>query len=101
MYFEVGNEENCYPRQYFQELANDRGMVVNIQKAKVQYGNGYFYCDEFGEVGEVGNGECGILCSSYSPRNKKSGRCRHSKNTYVASGDIIQIKPIERGRYGL
>ena len=94
-YFKYPDSENCYTKQHFIQEMKDRGITeLEVYPAKIMYGLGYFYCQEFGESGESGEG-CGKDCESYKPRNGKNGRCVHHSCCYEAS-DIIVILRIKR-----
>lgn len=77
--------EFCYTLESIKDQIlldrKDLDETILIQ-AKVDTGNGFYYCREFQAVGESGDG-CGIQCKEYSPRNGKNGRCRHHANTYT------------------
>ena len=76
-------EDSSYHLSYWKEYMKDNLLTeIKLFEAKVDFGNGYFYCQELGILDEVGNEWCGKLCRSYKPRNGKNGRCRHSGHTY-------------------
>ena len=94
-YFSDIDEERCYSLKHQKEMMEEDNILeMDIFEAKIDYSGGYFYCREFGEVGEVGE-SCGKFCDKYSPRNGKNGRCRHSTNCYIPTDKIkhIKIKP--------
>ena len=62
---------------------------IKVFKAKVERGTGYFFCTVFQEVGETGN--CGE-CDKYSPRNHKSGICKHYGYVFENTGQEIILK---------
>ena len=82
-------DEACYSLDYFQEQLGNGLTELIIYPAKMVTDSEYFYCAEFQEVGEVGEG-CGKMCDKYEPRNGKNGRCRHARNCY----EPIMDKPI-------
>lgn len=43
---------------------------------------GFFWCREFEFAGEKSEVGCGKYCPSYSPRNGKSGCCKHYSTTF-------------------
>lgn len=67
---------------------------AEIIEATIVTGGGFFFCDEYNEIGESGE-SCGLQCQKYAPRNGKSGRCKHHKNTYEPSDKVrtLKIKP--------
>lgn len=91
-YFENIDSEGCYPIDYFREQLEERQLPeMKLHVAVMVRGEDFFWCDEFNEVGESGE-SCGKQCDCYSPRNGKNGRCRHHKNCYEPSDEIITIK---------
>jgi hypothetical protein len=74
-HFETQDSEFCHPKQVL--LAN--GVTVAFE-AKPVKGTGFFFCNEFQQVGEVGN--CGRDCLMYNPRNGKNGICKHYRGVY-------------------
>lgn len=81
-YFELGNEENCYPLDFFKdELKYHDDEKIMLRLAKREYHNGFYWCSKNGECGESGDGACGLECQDYKPRNGKSGRCVYHVNT--------------------
>jgi len=81
LYFTGVDGENCYPLDYFREQLDEYNKEIVVYPAKMIVGESFFWCKEFGEVGDVGEG-CGKCCEKYAPRNGKNGRCRHSMNCY-------------------
>ena len=90
-YFEKDDYEMCYTKDRFIELMEERGTTeIEIYPAKMVVGERMFYCQEYGYVGESGEG-CGRFCDSYKPRNGKNGRCRHHSNTYEPTDKPIKL----------
>jgi len=84
LYFEpkYDNCERCDTISHWKQVMRDEGLKkIKLHEAKIEYGTGYFFCEYFGEAGEVGHG-CGKVCPQYKPRNGKNGRCRHSGHVY-------------------
>jgi hypothetical protein len=72
----------CCLKDHKQFMIENDIKEMEVFEAKIEYGNGLFYCSKIDEVGGVGNG-CGeFFCDKYSPRNGKNGRCRFSGHTY-------------------
>lgn len=91
-YFEVGDWEQCLPLDYFEErLKESDAKELHIVGAVIDYGGDGMYCSESGETMYKGEGECGLSCSLYKPRNGKSGRCCYSKNCYRDSGEAFVL----------
>jgi len=62
-----------------------------VYEAERMVGSGYFFCNYFDEIGEVGDG-CGKSCEGYEPRNKIKGICKHSIPTYEQTDKMIMLK---------
>lgn len=91
-YFERLDSEGCYPKEYFIDQMKDNDITeMEVYPAKVEYGTGYFWCSEYGEIGEIGE-TCGHLCDEYRPRNGKKGRCVSHKNCYTHAEKPITLK---------
>lgn len=89
-YFQSG-DESCYPLAYHRQCMDDWGLQeLTVFEAKVERGTGYFFCKEFSDVGEVGEG-CGKGCSKYTPRNGKNGICKHYGNVYEQTDIAYKI----------
>lgn len=81
-------------KMYFTDFSDNCWTLKSIKSEMMEYGinqieaneaiptkdNDYFYCKEFGEVGE--KRYCGKICDKYSPKNGKSGCCRHVGKLY-------------------
>lgn len=84
-YFRNKESETCHSEAYFQELMKENGLTqVEVYKAEAIKNSmdalGYFYCTHFQAMGTKGC--CGKICDEYSPRNGKSGCCRHVGRMY-------------------
>ena len=89
-YYFGDDQEHCYTLDYFIEQLDDVNPEITVYPAKILIGEDVYYCKEFGEVGEVGDG-CGKDCNKYEPRNGKNGRCRYSNNCYEPVMDKPKI----------
>jgi hypothetical protein len=83
-----------------EELAEQGLDEIELDLAKPDFGNGFYWCDEYQECGESGQGDCGRQCAAYKPRNGKNGRCIHSVHTYEGTGKFFVLtknglKPIK------
>lgn len=88
------DDELCYPLDYFQELLkeDDHRTSYELEVWVPKLGTGTFWCSDLGEGFESGPGTCGALeCSSYDPRNGKSGRCRYHSTPFHPTGKTITI----------
>ena len=84
--------DRCYTKDFIKGQMKEQGWVeLDVVVAEMDRGLGVFYCSEFDECGESGEG-CGIDCSAYAPRNGKNGRCKFHKNTYSPSDQRETIK---------
>ncbi len=91
-YFATTDGENCFPIDHFRDEMRQQGITeMQVYPAKIQIGEDYFFCQEFGEPGLKGEG-CGKDCESYDPRNGKNGRCRYSANCYEPEDKPVTIK---------
>ena len=98
-YFENSESENSYPKEHFIELMEERGISkMRVLLAKIVRGEGYFFCQKYGEVGEMGE-SCGRLCGKYEPRNGKNGRCRFHAARYEPTDISVILKGKERVVY--
>lgn len=81
-YFREDDDENCYQKASIIEQMKIDGITeLSVVEAKRKTAMGYFYCQKYSEVGEVGE-SCGKQCGGYKPRNGKNGRCVYSGNCY-------------------
>jgi hypothetical protein len=91
-YFAERDAENCWEKQHFIDEMTERGLKeMTLWPAVIVYGESFFWCDEFQEVGERGQ-SCGKQCKRYKPRNGKNGRCKHHKNSYTPADEPITLK---------
>jgi hypothetical protein len=65
---------------------------ITVTKAVPDPFKDHFYCKEFDYVGVKSDGECGKICDGYTPKNGKSGMCRHQAKCYEPTGEPITIK---------
>jgi len=84
-FFSFINEDSCFTLNYWKNKARELNTDIRLEGAKILYGENFFWCSHFLEVGETSE-SCGIFCDHYSPRNGKNGRCRFHKNTYEPNG---------------
>ena len=75
-YYFRDDDELCYTIEGHKDIMRfNEEKEIEVFEAKIDRGLGYFYCHEYGEVGESGE-SCGKQCDGYSPRNGKSGICK-------------------------
>lgn len=93
-FFQKG-EVNCFKLDaHIDRMKFDQIDEVDLYLAKREVGSDYFFCTHFVEVGEKGCG-CGKECESYSPRNGKSGACKHLGSMYEQTDRIFTLKLIK------
>jgi hypothetical protein len=92
-YYFQKDAEMCYTLDdHIDQMRFNNIKEMVVYEAKIERGTGFFYCREFGEVGEVGE-SCGRLCDKYAPMNGKSGKCKHAGNVYMQT-DVIKTLTI-------
>ena len=92
LYFSEYSEE-CFTKDYWKWYLEDNNLSeIKLFEAVPDFGNGYFYCQEYGEIGEVSDKSCGKQCEFYKPRNGKNGRCRFSASTHGQGDKFIILK---------
>lgn len=86
-----GDGEGVYPLSYFKKLAKSEDQEIIIYECERSKATYFMLCNWAWEL--VKKGDCGKFCNGYSPRNGKSGNCKHNGLVYDAIGDAILIKP--------
>ena len=90
LYFAEYDEEYCYSLEHHIEQAKENGLdalvLFEAKKYKESY---YFWCIEIGEYGEKDGKTCGKICDTYTPRNGKSGICKHYSDTMYEVGERV------------
>lgn len=89
-FMEKDSEGMVYDLEYWKDAVDVEEREIILEEMNVEYGNKLFWCSEHEFAGEVGE-DCGTSCKEYEPRNGKSGRCRHSKNTYEPTGKVFRL----------
>ena len=79
-YFCDLDDDGCFPLEHWRELMKENGVDKTIlYEAKRETNCGYFFCREYQEITEKDGMTCGKRhCKDYSPRNGKSGICKHN-----------------------
>ena len=91
-YFRNIGDEICYNEAYFQKEMKDNNYTeMVVYKAIPDHNSDFFFCKEFGETGEKGEGICGNDCNKYDPRNKVSGICRHYSSKIYEPGNLVTL----------
>ena len=84
----IFSEEFCYPKDTIIEKMKYEGLTeVKANLAEIHKSNDFFYCKEFGNIGEKGE-SCGKICDFYTPKNGKSGCCKHVGNLYIYGKEV-------------
>lgn len=93
LFFEKDGEI-CRTIKHWKCIMRERGLTqLHLFEAKIVYGESFFWCSWYQEVGDRDyDRPCGRSCEKYTPRNGKSGRCVHHKNTYEPTDRKITLK---------
>lgn len=94
-YFSEFDDEVCGTIEYQYRYMEEHNISqMTLIEAERETNTGYFHCNHFENIREVGQG-CGKMCEAYKPRNKKNGRCIHSGYVYTLGEKkkIIKSKP--------
>ena len=88
-YFLTKDAPMCYTKERIQDQIREQGFdKLKVFTAKRETNAPYFFCSYFGESGIVGE-VCGKECTAYSPRNGKSGICKHYRNCYAPDKEVV------------
>ena len=90
------SEETAYSlNPLLKVMANEGWTEMQAFEAVRDYGSGYTYCKKFAEILETGE-HCGKQCEEYSPRNGRSGCCKHVGCLYTPGKEVtITINQIK------
>ena len=81
LYFNSKDSEFCYDINYWvQYLKSEKLDSIELFEAKSEKMEDYFFCQKLLEWGGKNEGTCGGSCEWYTPRNGKSGCCKHYSN---------------------
>lgn len=90
-YFFQKHDENCYTLDYHLQYMKDNHIKeMDVYLAKRETKSDYFFCKHFQECGQ--RGECGKNCEAYSPRNGKTGVCKHFVYTYYKTDQLFTLR---------
>lgn len=93
-YFKDVDSEICYPKEKFlADMKADGEVEITVLEA-VPYreSGGVFWCKDQCFCGDDSSETCGKHCSSYVPRNGKSGCCKSHTTILYAHGDEVMLK---------
>lgn len=91
LYFSDLNKEIALPiSSIITNMKENNLTECKISKAIRETNTDYFFCKHNQTVGvkDKGYEPCGNLCENYSPRNNKSGCCKHRGYCYDPSDEI-------------
>lgn len=92
-YFATENSELCYSKEYHICEAIDQGLKeIKLYEAVPDIFSGYAFCREILYLIDIGEHTCGKICGYYSPRNGKSGCCRHYSKIMYEPGKQVTFK---------
>lgn len=84
--------EFCYTMDSIKDKMKFNDLKsVNAYEAIKEKSSEYFYCKEYGEIGEK-HETCGKRCGAYDPKNGKSGCCKKVGSLFFKSVDFIKIE---------
>lgn len=89
--------EECYPKQYLIDMLKEDELRKSyiLEEWSPVIGVPEFWCNYHGELFESSKDVCGKNnCSSYAPRNGKSGCCKFRSNCFEPNGKTIVIEKI-------
>jgi hypothetical protein len=87
-FVDIFNDCFCYTKERIIDMMKVDGIKeVKAYEALREINRDFFWCNEFGEVGEKGQ-SCGKQCGSYEPRNGKNGCCKHVGHLYVKGEEL-------------
>ena len=93
LYFENRFSTACYSEAFYQNVMIRRCIdEMSLYEAVPEKIEGIFYCRSAQLIIENDSEFCGRDCSIYSPRNGKSGCCRHYSKTIYTFGEKIILK---------
>jgi hypothetical protein len=85
-YFRTPDDDLCYKLSYHLSYAKEEGLKeIELYEAIKEDVPGYFFCRDVDAPAE--DGDCGKKCDGYTPKNGKSGMCRHRMNKFYAIGE--------------
>lgn len=93
-YFKNIDSEICYYKEKFiDDMKADGVSQMTVVKAyPYKESGGIFWCRDQAFCGYDSSETCGKQCSSYIPRNSKSGCCKYHTTTLYAHGEEITLK---------
>lgn len=92
-YFKDEDSEICHLKEYFlREMSEEGKSEMEVFEAIRNRESGVFWCKEHSFCGDGTLDYCGKdNCKEYSPRNGKSGCCRHHTNWMYIWGEKVTL----------
>lgn len=93
LYFPDFDPEFCYPLEDIKDAMrfHEREVAV-LTEAKRDVGGDHFFCKEHRECWERIRFTCGSHCKAYTPRNGRSGICKHWGHTFSPTDKTTTVK---------
>lgn len=92
-YFEYTDSEICYPEDYFTDQMNYADLTeIGVYEAIPERIKGVFWCKVECFCGDDSRDTCGKQCRQYSPRNGKSGCCKHYTTKMYTHGNRVILR---------
>lgn len=92
-YFSKLSEEFSQTKKWLLEEMKEYGITeLKVNEAKRIIGGDFYFCKAFDAMGEKGSFDydgCGRICDEYTPRNGKSGCCKHRSFCYKPGKKFI------------
>lgn len=93
LYFENSDSNICYPLDYIKDRMREDGVTEKtVWTAVPEKFRSYAWCKDAFDIIDINDNLCGKDCKSYSPRNGKSGCCKHYTRTMYEMGETKTIK---------
>ena len=88
-YFLNKDEEYCFTKEHYVRRMNEVGLTyIAVYEAKKVRDKELIFCKAVGEPAEK---NCGRQCEFYSPRNGKSGICKHDGMLFECTDNRLII----------
>ena len=92
-YFQTPQSERAYTLAYHIEAARKLGLpeIALYEAIPVEF-PGFFWCRHSDQMGEAG--VCGADCEGYTPKNGRSGCCRHYSKRFFEVGNVVVFQAV-------
>jgi hypothetical protein len=97
---DLSDIESCRTKESWITEMKELGIdKLSLYSAKREVNSPAFYCQENESLLGKHQGYCGKgNCGDYSPRNGKSGICKHYRNPYELADEPELIRPLYMSR---